>query len=362
MQFNNITIIGAGAFGFAITKHLSSITKDKEDYHFYDKYQNSNIFIYDVDKDVINYMKENRSQKNFFPNTFLNDSVIPTTDLEYAISNSDLIIIAIPTQFIRGFLVNAKQYLREDVVILNCSKGFEISTGKLISDLVQEELVESNIKPVFATLSGGMIASEFVDNLGIFGAEIACENKEIGIELQKLFSSRNLRIYLNDDVKGVECAGALKNVISIASGIVDGLGYPYGSKTMIVALGGQEIMNLSIKLGAREHTFNLFTQAFGNDYMMSATGNTRNRYLGELLGQGLSSQEAMEVLRKEKKTAEGYYTAKAAFELSKKYNLKTPIIDDVYKILYENMDAELLVKHIMKEQLELIHGCKFCNN
>ncbi len=353
----NITIIGAGAFGFAICKHLSDKIKNNDEIHKEDHHNECKIKLFDVNEEIIEHIKNDKTQKYFFPEIPLNDNVIPTTNLEFAVKDADVLIIAIPTQFLRGFLTKAKEFAKENLIILNCSKGIELSSKKLISEIVSEEFSTINFN--FAALSGGMIASEFISGFGIFGAEIASKDKKTGVYLQKLFSSKKLRIYLNNDIMGVEAAGALKNVISIASGIVDGLRYPYGSKTFIVSLGGKEIKEVSMRLGSKEHTFNLYTQAFGNDYLMSTTGNTRNRYLGELIGKGMTGSEAIEQMKKEKKTAEGYYTTQALFEIAREHNLNTPIIDMVYNILYNNFDPKECIESIMKNELEHIEGCIF---
>lgn len=353
----NITIAGAGAFGFSMAKHLSDKLQNKDDFHRDESHEGTNIKLYDTDEQLMEHIKETRSQKYFFPETRLNDCVKPCSGLEKAVEDADVVVLAIPTPFIRGFMHSATPHLKNDVIILNLAKGLEQGTDMFISDIIEEELSKVSKKHIFATFSGGMIAKEFIQDNGIFGAEIACENEEIGRYLQKLFSSKKLRIYLNDDVIGVESAGALKNVISIASGMIDGLGCPYGSKTMIVAIAASEIEGIALMLGAKEHTFASHTQAFGNDYILSTTGDTRNRYLGELIGKGLSPERAMEQMMKERKTAEGYYTARVAFDIARRLKLKTPIIDMVYDVLYKDKNPQTAIDEIMASELEYTQNC-----
>lgn len=361
LLMKKMTIIGAGAFGFALAKHLSHKFKSDHDYHKYNDADIDKIMIYDVDSDVIEHMKTERSQKNLFPAIKLNDFVHPTTDLKEALVDSEIIIISIPTQFIRSFFEAAHDYIGDYVTIINASKGLEVKTNEFISDIVHDEMSKLGLNYTFACLSGGMIASEFVSGFGIFGAEISCESETVGKYIQALFSSKRLRVYLNDDVRGVEAAGALKNVISIAAGFSDGLGYPYGSKTLIVTLGAYDLMNLALKLGAKPHTFSLYTQAFGNDYLMSTTGNTRNRYLGELIGKGMKPEDAINQMKVENKTAEGYFTVKVAYNMARKFGIKTPIIDLVHRVLFEGGSPKELIQEIMASDLEPIIDSGYCN-
>ena len=353
-----IAIVGAGAFGFAIAKHLSDILNDKKGAHRGSSYDKSNeIFLYDIDKSIINYMTKERTHKYFFPEIRINELVKPTYDANIALKDSDLIILSIPTQFVRSFLKTNKKLLKEGVSIVNCSKGMESSTNKVISEIVSEEL--KDMRFVYGVLSGGMVASEFISGFGVFGADFACEDEAIGLDLQKLFSSRRLKVFLTDDVKGIEVAGALKNVISIASGFMDGLGFPFGSKTLIISLAASEIKCISAILNAKSHTYESQTQAFGNDYIMSTLGNSRNRHLGELIGKGMKPEDALAQLKKEKKTAEGYYTAKVAYTIAKQNKLDVPVVNMVYNVLYKKKDIGKYIEKIMLSDLEPSLNCRY---
>lgn len=353
----NIAIIGAGAFGFALAKHLSDKKEDSDEYHKGSPYETGGrIAVYDIDAQLIEHMQTEHSQKYFFPEIKLNDLVTPTADAKEAVGDADIILLSIPAQFVRSFLKENAVHFKDGAIIVSCSKGIEAETDAFISSIVAEEVSK---KHTFAVLSGGMIASEFISGFGVFGAELACEDESIGKELQQLFSSKRLRVYLNDDVRGVEAAGALKNVVSIAAGFMDGLGYPYGSKTLIISLAAYEVECISLAMDSKSHTYRIQTQSFGNDYIMSTTGNTRNRYLGELIGKGMSPDDAVEQLRKENKTAEGYYTAKVARHISQKNNLHTPIIDMVYDVLYEGKEIKRCVEEIMSSDLEPTLDCVY---
>lgn len=345
-----ISVIGAGAFGFAIAKYLGDKINNENDFHKSHDELIEKIMLFDVDSNLIEDMKINRTQKYFFKDSKLSNNVFPTDNIKNAVEDSDLLIIAIPTQFLRGFLKNAQSFVKNDCAVLNCSKGIELSSYKLISDIVKEELGER----IFGVLSGGMIASEFIEDRGFFGAEIACNDEKTGKILQHIFSSRKLRVYLNDDVVGVEIAGSLKNVISIACGMVDGMKMPYGTKTFITSLGAYDIKSLGEVLGAKNYSFNLYTQAFGNDFIMSTTGNTRNRYFGELIGSGLSVEETLQKMKDENKTVEGYFTTKAAYEIALKNNIDVPIVSLVYRVLYENALVKEEFLKIMSNKLEKI--------
>ena len=353
-----IAIVGAGAFGFAIAKHLSDILIDKKGAHRGSTYDASKeIYLYDIDKDLINHITKERTHKYFFPEIKVNEFVKPTIDSSIALKDSDLVILSMPTQFIRKFLHDNKKLLKDNVSIVNCSKGMETSTNKVISEIVVDELKDK--KFVYTVLSGGMVASEFISGFGVFGADLACETEEIGLDLQMFFSSKKLKVFLTDDVKGIEVAGALKNVISIASGFMDGLGFPFGSKTLIISLAAREIKCISAILNAKSHTYESQTQAFGNDYVMSTLGNSRNRHLGELIGKGMKPEDALAQLKKEKKTAEGYYTTKVAYNIAKENGLSVPVVDMVYEVLYKKKDIRKCIEKIMLSNLEPTLNCSY---
>ncbi len=353
-----IAVVGAGAFGFAIAKHLSDILNDKKGAHKGSSYDNSKrVFLYDIDKELINHIIKKRTHKYFFPEIKVNEVVTPTLDANIALKDSDLVVLSIPTQFVRKFLNKNRKLFKDGVCIVNCSKGMELSTNKVISEIVDDEMQGKEF--IYSVLSGGMVASEFISGFGVFGADLACEDEKCGLDLQKLFSSKKLKVFLTEDVKGIEVAGALKNVISIASGFMDGIGFPFGSKTLVISLASNEIKCISGTLNAKSHTYEIQTQAFGNDYVMSTLGNSRNRYLGELIGKGMTPSQALLQLKKEKKTAEGYYTTKVAYELAKENKLKVPIVEMVYEVLYKNKDIRSCIDAIMLSDLEPSLNCRY---
>ena len=186
------------------------------------------------------------------------------------------------------------------------------------------------------------------------GAEIGCEDYVTAKQLQELMSNQHLRVYANTDITGVEYAGSLKNVISIGAGISDGLKNPYGSKTLMISRASAEAKHLALKLGAKEHTFSTESQAWSNDLWMSCIGNTRNRYLGELIGKGCSVDEALEILTKEHKIAEGYPTAKVVHSLAVEHNVEVPVMDKIYEILYEAKKPKEAMYELMTRQLKFL--------
>jgi glycerol-3-phosphate dehydrogenase (NAD(P)+) len=169
-------------------------------------------------------------------------------------------------------------------------------------------------------------------------------------------SSEKLRIYANEDIIGVEYAGALKNVVSIAAGISDGLLNPWGTKTLLISRASAEISRLALKLGAQPHTFSAYGQAWCNDLWMSCTGNTRNRYFGELVGQSLSVKEAIKVMSHERKLVEGYYTTKAAYDLAKEHGVDAPIINAVYGVLYLDREPRDSMNDLMSRSPKFLGG------
>ncbi len=331
-----ITILGAGAFGFAIGTYLAKNNSS------------DSVVLYDIDSSLVQHINENHLHKYFFEGIISPSSLSATTDLQSAINNVDVLIISVPTQLVRSVLDSVFKLLSNQVIILNTSKGIETSTGLLVHSIVFQLAKKHGKKYSYGSLCGGMIAQQFIELKGIFGAEIAARAKRTRKILKRLFVSNKLYINISDDVVGIEAAGALKNVVAIAAGIIDGLGYPYASKTFIVSLGGKDLEKLGLKMGGKKQSFGFETQSFGNDYVMSTTGQTRNRYFGELLGNGLSIEEALLVMKKEHKTAEGYYTTKAAFEFANKNNLSVPVIDFVYSVLYKEHSVTFALSKLMK--------------
>ena len=332
-----IAIYGLGQFGFAISKHLAEKYKDDPEF---------SINGYEIDSKVRNGLQNNRIHPYHFPKTSLPKKIKITNNLRSLIQGSDLIILAIPAQTMRENIKKIKPYLKKNVTILNVTKALEKNTNLSSSEVIKQEL--KDIQYNLASLSGGTIASEIVNGAPL-GADIACENIEKANELQNIFSNEKLKIYSTNDLIGVEYAGAIKNVIAIGAGIIDGLGLPIGTKTLMITQSFKEGKQIGLSVGSKPETFNANSQCWGNDLIMSCIGNTRNRLFGELIGSGMKIKQIIQNLKSQHKLVEGYVTSKTLYDLGGKNKLDLPIIYGIYEILYKNKKPQILIQNLMCE-------------
>ena len=330
-----IAIFGAGAFGCAVAKHLSR-----------DPVLEGKIVVYDVDKGLIAHLQEHYAHPHHFSDVKIAEHVQFTTNQEDAVQDAELLIMVTPAQVIRELLKNLKPLMKEGVIILNMAKGLEKTSNKTVSEIVREEMGDK--RHTMAVFSGGTIAADLARGVPL-GADIACEDNVVLRELKELFGSDNLVVRESTDIKGVEYAGAFKNVVAIGAGVMEGLKLPYGSQTALISLASGEAQGLAVKLGAHPETFGMATQCWGNDLWMSCTGDTRNRYFGKLIGSGKNVQEALAQLEKEHKIAEGYHTAKVMLEFAERLEIALPLFEGMYRMLYEGKNPEQEMLVIMKK-------------
>ncbi len=332
MMMNNkiIGIIGAGSWGTALGTYFSNVLNYK-------------VFIWGRDSNQIEFMKKNKKNPKYLKEFELNENIIPTTDLNELCSNCDIIINAIPTQQIRKFYSIYKENF-VDKIIINTSKGIENSTLKLIDEIFNDIFHKlDNI----AFLSGPTFAKEVAMGKPTV-ATICSYNKGVAKSIQQLFSSKIFRFYLETDVKGVLLGGALKNVIAIAAGIIEGLNLGLNSLAALVTRGLAEIRRLGEKLNASSLTFSGLSGL--GDLVLTCYGNlSRNRRVGIELSKGKSIDE---ILKNLGETAEGIYTCKSAYNLSLKLNVEMPITKEIYKIIYENKSPEKALYDLMTRELK----------
>lgn len=339
-----VAIYGCGMFGFALAKHFGEKFKNDPEYE---------IVSYDRSKEVVDHIIKTRSHPYHFPYAKLNPKNRITNNIQDLILDCDILILVVPSQSVREVTRNLKSLISKDIVIVNTSKALESDTNKRLSEVIDEELSEIEVNYKISHFSGGTIAQDIVDGAPL-GAEIACQDGETCKMLQKLISNRSLRIYGNDDIIGVEYAGAFKNVIAILAGIISGMELPYGSETHLISRAAKEASEMAIRLGAKEYTFSMYSQSWGNDLWMSCTGDTRNRYFGKLIGKGSTPQEALRILKKEHKIAEGYNTTKIIPLIIEKTKYNSHILIQIYNILYNCKKSNQAISEIMNQELEHI--------
>lgn len=323
----NIAIIGAGAWGTTIAKILSE--------------KGFNAYIWAREKEVVNSINKYKENKFFLKDIKLPKNIQASNDLNYVLYNKDIIINAIPTQFIRnvfGF-VNHKKI---NSYIISLSKGIELNTFKRPSEILKEIF-----KKDIYVLSGPNFASEIAQKKPA-ATTIAGKEKNIRKHLQNIFNTNYFRVYENDDIIGVEIAGAVKNVIAIASGMVEQLGYGNNTKAALITRGLNEIRKLGKKLGAKDITF-MGLSGIGDLFLTCNSNISRNYTVGIKVAKG---EKLEKILKRTNQIAEGVKTAKAVYELSNKIDVDMPITKEVYLVLYHNKRPTDALKSLMTRTLK----------
>ena len=307
-----IGILGAGTWGTALANLLVSVGHQ--------------VTLWSKFEEEIKGLKETHQHKNL-PGVSIDESIIFTNSFKDAVVNQDVVVIATPSIFVRETTALIKDYLSDKQIIVTVAKGVEKGTLMTTSEIIHDVLKEKDL-PVVA-LSGPTHAEEVAIGLPTLIVS-ACEDLKAAEEIQDIFySSKCLRVYTNQDIKGVELCGALKNIIAIAAGMSDGLGYGDNAKAALITRGLREITKIGLAIGANINTFSGLTSI--GDIVVTATSvHSRNHKAGYLLGQGYSLEET---LKQVGMVVEGLNSLEAAIELEKKYDLSLPIIDTVSAII-----------------------------
>ena len=283
-------------------------------------------------------MAKSRLNPKFLPGLRIPSQIEITSDLSRAVNGKGLIVLAIPSQYTRQALKKIRGNFNSSAVFLSVTKGIEISSMKRISEVVHEELGPVKL----AVLSGPTIAREVAKGIPT-AAVIASHNIEIRKFLQNVFNTEKFRVYTNADIIGVELGGSLKNVIAIACGVSDGLGFGTNTKAAILARGLAEISRLGRAMGAKLETFSGIS-GLGDLVTTCISKESRNRFVGEQIGRGKTLKEIHKHMQM---VAEGVPTAKSAYALSKKYKVEMPITKEVYRLLYKNKSPLQAVRDLM---------------
>ncbi|MDW5300582.1 MAG: NAD(P)H-dependent glycerol-3-phosphate dehydrogenase [Sedimentibacter sp.] len=319
-----ITLLGGGSWGTALSKLLS------ENGH--------EVKVWLRDEEQCMELSQNRVNKKYLPEVKIPLNIEFTSNINEAVKDAEILLIVTPTQMIRSVLKQINDKYKKDKIIVNASKGIEMGTLSLVSDIIAKETTNC----FFAVLTGPSHAEEVGLNLPT-AITIACENKEVAEIIQDVFMSSYFRVYTNEDIIGAELGGALKNIIALGAGISDGIGYGDNAKAALMNRGIVEIARLGIAMGADIHTF-YGLSGIGDLIATCTSRHSRNRNAGFLIGQGLSKDEAV---KKVGMVVEGITTTYAAYELAKKLNVEMPIVDAMYDVLENNADVKETVNKLM---------------
>ena len=321
-----IGIVGSGSWGIALAVLL---------------YNNGHsVSVWSALPEEITEMKTT-GRHHTLPDLVLPDGMISDADYEDFVKfmeDKEVLVTAVPSVYVRSTAQKMKPYCREGQIIVNVAKGIEESTLKTLSEILEDELPMADV----AVLSGPSHAEE-----GSRGLPTTCvagaHSRKTAEYIQSVFMSEVFRVYTSPDMQGIELGGSLKNVIALAAGIADGLGYGDNTKAALITRGIAEIARLGTAMGGKFQTF-CGLSGIGDLIVTCASMHSRNRRAGILIGKGYSMEEAMKEV---KMVVEGVYSAKAALKLSEKYGIDMPIVEQVNAILFDHKPASEAVKGLM---------------
>lgn len=323
----NAGVIGAGSWGTA----LSVLLHDN----------GHNVTIWSIDDNEVKMLNEKREHETKLPGVKLSSDIVITGNLEESLNGKDFIVLAVPSPFTRETARKMNPYIKSGQIIVDVAKGIEDTTLMTLSQQIKQEIPQADV----AVLSGPSHAEEVGRKLPTT-CVIGAESKQTAEYLQSAFISPVFRVYTSPDILGIELGGSLKNVIALAAGIADGLGYGDNTKAALITRGIAEISRLGIKMGGKIESFTGLT-GIGDLIVTCASVHSRNRKAGYLIGQGKSMQEAMDEV---KMVVEGVYSAKAAARLAEKYDVSMPIVDEVNAVLFDGKSPAEAVDDLMQRE------------
>lgn len=328
-----VSIIGAGSWGTALAVLLHN--------------NGHQVTIWSIVESEVRMLDEEREHKDKLPGVRIPADMIITNNLDEAVRGRNLLVLAVPSTYTRSTAKMMAPYVEEGQIIVNVAKGIEEKTLYTLSDIIEEEIPQADV----AVLSGPSHAEEV--GRGIPTTCVAGARTQKTAEyIQNIFMSEVFRVYTSSDILGIELGGALKNVIALAAGIADGLGYGDNTKAALITRGIAEISRLGIAMGGKSETFNGLS-GIGDLIVTCASMHSRNRRAGILIGKGYTMEEAMKEVNM---VVEGVYSAKAALGLAKKYGVQLPIIEQVNKVLFEGKTADEAVKDLMLRDKKIEHS------
>jgi len=318
-----ISIIGAGSWGSALSILLS---------------QKHDIKMWSCFQDEVKMLNEKREHVDKLPGVSIPSNVQISTDVEYVLKDSDVVLLVVPSQSMRSTCKVIFPYVNHNVPIVSCAKGLENTTYLRMTQVIEEEIPAAKT----AVLSGPSHAEEVARGIPT-AVVVACKDMDIAKLLQDLYMTPRFRVYTHNDTIGVELGASIKNIIAICAGISDGLGFGDNTKSALMTRGVTEIARLGMRLGAQPQTF-FGLSGIGDLFVTCASVHSRNRRAGILIGQGKSVDQAMKEV---KMVVEGVATAQAAYHLANRMQISMPITEQAYKILFESKNPRVAVEELM---------------
>lgn len=323
-----ICVLGAGSWGTALSILLCN--------------NGHSVTVWSIDPEEVLMLMDYREQRDKLPGVMVPSTIDFTTNMELAVTGAEMVVCAVPSPFVRSTMKSASEYIVEGTIIVDVAKGIEDKTYKTMTEIIEDECPQARV----GILSGPSHAEEV--GRGIPTTIVAgSKERDVAECIQDTFMNETFRVYTSPDVIGIELGGSLKNVIALAAGIVDGLGFGDNTKAALMTRGIAEIMRLVTALGGNIETV-AGLSGIGDLIVTCTSKHSRNRNAGYLIGQGKSYQEAMDEV---KMVVEGVYSAKAAMALAKEHNISMPIVEAVNDVLFEGADArEASMRLLMRDR------------
>jgi len=327
-----ISVLGAGGWGTTLSILLF--------------YNGHDVTLWEYKRHYAKVLDKTRENKIYLPGIKIPEEIKITHSLEESCDNKHFIVLAIPTQYIRSVLVQMKDFNFRNTTFVNVAKGIEKDSLKTVSQIILDEF--KKISPSQIGVLSGPSHAEEVSRKIPTAVVAASSDRDTAKQIQSAFITSYFRVYSSTDILGVEYGGALKNVIAIGAGIVDGAKFGDNTKAAIMTRGIAEISRLGIALGARPETFSGLS-GMGDLIVTCMSKHSRNRYVGEQIGMG---KKLKDVLKSMQMVAEGVETSRSVYQLSTKHNIETPICTAVYKILFEDLDPIKATYELMTRDMK----------
>ena len=324
-----IGVIGAGTWGVALARMLTN--------------SNHDVVVWSAIDEEIDSLSTTRTHKNL-PGAVIPEGTKFTKTLSDAVIGMDILLLAVPSVFVRATTAKLAQFVAEGQIIVNVAKGIEENTLFMMTEVIRDELnkhsAPDNVK--LLALSGPTHAEEVARDLPTTIIS-ACEDEETAKIVQDVFMNTCMRVYTHFDVLGVELSGALKNIIALATGISSGLGFGDNTKAALITRGIAEIRRLGLKMGCHDQTF-AGLAGIGDLIVTATSEHSRNNRCGKLIGSGVEPKEAMKQIGM---VVEGINALPAAIALAKKYDVEMPITETAYSVIFEGVDPKSAVLKLM---------------
>jgi glycerol-3-phosphate dehydrogenase (NAD(P)+) len=327
-----VAVIGAGSWGTALAKLLGD--------------KGHPVRLYSRREDHVASMVAARENVRYLPGFALPETVSPTSDLERALRGAEIVVLVVPSHALRETLLAARPFVSKSAALVSATKGIENDTLMLMADVVKDVLGDG-VEERMTVLSGPSFAREVAAGSPT-NIVVASSNQALCVDVQRLFATDRMRVYSSDDPAGVEVGGALKNVIAIAAGACDGLGFGHNTRAALITRGLAEIARIAIAKGG--NVLSVAGLAGMGDLVLTCTGElSRNRTVGFEMGRGRTLPDVLGALGH---VAEGVRTAKSARDLALQLDVELPICNEVYNVLYEGKPPLVAVEDVLRRPLK----------